>query len=57
MQKFGLRSIHLFGSVARGDNHEGCDLDVCMLFIAINYCYSEDETENLNYIDLVVFNI
>lgn len=57
MQKFGLRSIRLFGSVARGDNHEGGDLDVCMLFIAINYCYSEDETENLNYIDLVVFNI
>lgn len=30
MQKFGLRSIRLFGSVARGDNHEDSDLDVCV---------------------------
>lgn len=36
MQKFGLRSIRLFGSVARGDNHEGSDLDV----------YVETETPN-----------
>lgn len=30
MQKFGLRSIRLFGSIARGDNHEGSDLDLCV---------------------------
>lgn len=30
MQKFGVRSIRLFGSVARGENHEGSDLDICV---------------------------
>lgn len=30
MERFGIRSIRLFGSVARGENHEGSDLDICV---------------------------
>lgn len=27
---FGVKSLCLFGSMARGDNHEGSDVDVCV---------------------------
>ncbi|MBP3750168.1 MAG: nucleotidyltransferase family protein [Prevotella sp.] len=28
--KFGIRSLRLFGSVSRGEQHEGSDVDVCV---------------------------
>ncbi len=28
--QFGVRSLRLFGSVARGEQHEGSDVDVCV---------------------------
>lgn len=28
--EFGVRSLRLFGSMARGDNHEGSDVDLCV---------------------------
>ena len=28
--KFGIRSLRLFGSVSRGEQHEGSDIDVCV---------------------------
>lgn len=28
--KFGVKSLRLFGSVSRGENHEGSDVDVCV---------------------------
>ena len=27
---FGVKSLRLFGSVSRGENHEGSDVDVCV---------------------------
>ena len=27
---FGIRSLRLFGSVSRGEHHEGSDVDVCV---------------------------
>lgn len=29
-ERFGVRSMSLFGSMARGDNHEGSDVDICV---------------------------
>jgi predicted nucleotidyltransferase len=31
-QRYGLRSLAVFGSVARGDDHEGSDVDVLATF-------------------------
>ena len=28
--QFGVRMLHLFGSVSRGEQHEGSDVDVCV---------------------------
>lgn len=28
--QFGVRSLRLFGSVSRGEQHEGSDVDVCV---------------------------
>ena len=28
--QFGVRTLRLFGSVARGEQHEGSDVDVCV---------------------------
>ena len=27
---FGIRSLRIFGSVSRNEQHEGCDVDVCV---------------------------
>lgn len=29
-REFGVQTLCIFGSVARGDNHEGSDVDVCV---------------------------
>ena len=31
-RKYGVRSLALFGSIARGDDHEGSDVDVLVTF-------------------------
>ncbi len=31
-RKYGVRSLALFGSMARGDDHEGSDVDVLVSF-------------------------
>ena len=31
-QRYGLRSLAFFGSMARGDDHEGSDMDVLATF-------------------------
>lgn len=28
--EFGVKSLRLFGSMARGDNHKGSDVDICV---------------------------
>lgn len=28
--KFGIRSLRLFGSVSRGEQHDGSDVDICV---------------------------
>lgn len=30
IKRFGIRSIRIFGSVARGEQHEGSDVDICV---------------------------
>lgn len=29
-EEFGVKSLYLFGSMARGDNQEGSDVDICV---------------------------
>lgn len=29
-QEFGVSSLRIFGSVARGEQHEGSDVDICV---------------------------
>ncbi len=31
-KKYGVRSLSVFGSIARGDDHEGSDVDVLVTF-------------------------
>ena len=34
---FGVRSLRLFGSVSRGEQHEGSDVDVCVEMVPAIY--------------------
>jgi predicted nucleotidyltransferase len=31
-KKYGVKSLSVFGSIARGDDHEGSDVDVLVIF-------------------------
>ena len=33
-QRFGIHSLRLFGSVARGEHQTGSDVDVCVEFVS-----------------------
>ena len=43
-QKYGLKSLAVFGSMARGDDHEGSDVDILVTF--------EDRPTFDNFFDL-----
>lgn len=40
-RQFGVRSLHIFGSVARGDEKEASDLDLCVNMAPDLYLFVE----------------
>ena len=49
-QQFGVRSLHLFGSVARNEQKETSDIDICIKLQEPNYFTIQDIKEDLEKI-------
>ena len=41
---FGVKSLRLFGSVSRNENHEGSDVDICVDILF--HCFRITRTQN-----------
>ena len=48
-ERFGIRSLSIFGSVARGEQHEGSDVDILvdMPPVFYNACAANDYLEDI----------
>lgn len=60
-EKYGIEKLALFGSAARGEQHDGSDIDVCVKFRKTTfriYMAMMEELENLfrTKVDLVTLH-